>query len=182
MCSASGRSDAADGLSRRDGTLGAQGPDAADEPALSPERNPADRSHAGRSLFRQGRDEEGSRRGARRQHHLLDSRRTSPTSRCARSTWSTRISTSCRSFRTCTCGEGHEDDGDVPRRPAADAAERAGVRLQLAAVLLPEDQGSAAARHARRSGRALRQFRGQQAQPGSLEGSSRLARRRRPPR
>ena len=177
-----GGGDAADGLSRRDGTLGAQGPDAADEPALSPERNPAGRSDADRSLFRQGRDEEGSRCGARRQRHLLDSTERAELRAAlglhGRPGHQHRVVLSPHA----PAGEGHEDDGDLSRRPAADAAERPGVRLQLAAVLLPEDQGPAAARHARRSGRALRQFRGATSTTRIRRRPSRLARRRRPPR
>ena len=69
-----------------------------------------------------------------------------------------------------------------PDGAAADAAERAGVRLQLAAVLLPEDEGAAAARHARRSRRALRQLRGATSTTRIRPRPSRLAKRRRPPR
>ena len=63
----------------------------------------------------------------------------------------------------------HDDDRDVSRRETGDAAERAGVRLQLAAVLLPEDAGGAAARHPPRPRRALRQLGGEQEQSGPDE-------------
>src|SRR5207247_2078681 len=65
-------------------------------------------------------------------------------------------------------GPRHDDDGDLSRRDARrNAAPRAAVRLQLAAVLLPEDDHPAAEGDAHRSRRALRQLEREQAQSGS---------------
>ena len=92
-----------DRLSGRHGPMGAQGPEAAHQPALPPERHAADRPHARRPVLRQGRAEEGSGRRARRQRDSSRFRRTRRTTSCTRSTSSIRTSTSSRSSRTCTC-------------------------------------------------------------------------------
>ena len=93
----------ADGVSGRHGTLAAQRPAAADQPALSPERQTGDRSDADRTVLGQGRAEEGGRHGAGGRPRRSRFRRARRTTRCARSTWSIRTSPSCRTSPTCTC-------------------------------------------------------------------------------
>ena len=154
-----GRRHAGNGLSRGHGPVDSQGRDAAHQPALSPERHAANRSHADRTLLRQGRVEEGSRGRSRRQPAVHDSAERGES----------------RTARHLRCGSGHrhrlvlpahaparprhDDDRDLSRwSEAGDAAQRAGVRFQLAAVLLPEAQSGVAARDAARHRRALRQL------------------------
>ena len=141
-----GRRHAADGLSRRHGPLGAQGSDAAHQPALPPERHGADRPHANRPLLRQGRAEERSRGRACRQRHLLD-----PAQRAELRTARRLHRRSGHQRRVAlpahaSARERHEDDRDLSQRQAGDAAQRAGLRFQLAALLLPEDAHQTAER------------------------------------
>ena len=141
-----GRRHAGDGLSGRHGALGPQRADAAHQSALSPEWQAAGRSHARRALLRQGRDAKGSGGGARRQRHVLNSAQRAQLRNARRLHGRRGHQRRLVLPAHAPARQGHEDDRDVSRWPPRDAAERAGLRLQLAIVLLPEAHRAAAAR------------------------------------